>query len=62
MDIDVSLIIEMVSPTYLFREFISSVIVGINVRYRCNMKIPASTGPKGEPIATSSHCWYVILL
>ena len=50
--IDVSLIIETVSSTYLFQGFICLFNVGLNVRSRCTMKIPASTGPKGEPIAT----------
>lgn len=45
--IDVSIIIEMVSPRYLFQGLIYLGDLGINVRSRCTMKIPASTDPKG---------------
>ena len=60
-----SLIIEMVSSTYLFQGLICSVNLEINVCSRCTMNIPASTGPKSEPITILSlllhqgltHCW-----
>ena len=53
--IDVSITIEMVSPRYLFQGLICLGDLGINVRSRCTMKIPASTGTKGELITTPSH-------
>ena len=46
------------SSTCLSQGFIWSVNLPINTCSRCTMKITASTGPKGEPIATPLHYWY----
>ena len=50
---------QVVSPTYLFQCFIFDVYVTSGTSYGTSdfsnsiIKISASTGPKGEPIATS---------
>ena len=52
----------IVSSTYHFQEEMCSIKFGIIEFSNSTINIPAITGPKGDPIATPSHCWYISLL
>ena len=60
--IDVNCTVAMVSSTYRFHGVIYSVNLGSSVLSNSTINIPAITGPKGDPIATPSHCWCISLL
>ena len=60
--IDVNFIVAIVSSTYLFHGVMYSINLGSSVLSNSSINIPAITGPKGDSIATPSHCWYISLL
>ena len=52
----------IVSSTYRFQGDMCSIKFGIDKCFNSTINIPAITGPKRDPIATPSHCWYISLL
>ena len=60
--IDDNFITIIVLSIYRFQRDMCSIKVGINYFSNSTINIPAITGPKGDPIATPSHFWYISLL
>ena len=50
------------SSPYHFQEDMCPIKVGINDFSNSTINNAVITGPKGDPIATPSHYWYILLL